>query len=790
MKIQCPHCERPFDSDQCRGLCPACLARTIEESARNEESALPLQIGQTFCGFEIVGLLGRGGMGVVYKARQPKLDRWVAIKILPLELAEQPGIRERFEREAKLLASISHSNIVAVYDSGIEANLAYFVMEYVDGVSLRTLLDRREVTLEAALGILTQLCDALEHAHGLGIVHRDIKPENLLIDPQGRLKVTDFGLAKLARAIDPKISRPDLAMGTPHYMAPEQSERPQEVDHRADIFAVGVIFYEMLTGELPIGKFEPPSRKGRIDDRLDAVVLKALEKSPSMRYRHASEIKRAVTQISKQPNAKSPLSIRPLSLGLFLSAITIIGLGAFLWSYFRSERHQFEALHLRSDLEQARVRLKNLEQSSTAEDGSYKEAVKTYDAMEARLARLERREPKRYAGDPIPLTPAEVIRVTQTKPRLREWPEPEQKEAEDSILHPLMWLLRHQNEDGSWSVTGYPNRCLKPEACFPNPGTDAYDTGVTALSLLAFFGAGYSHKSEERVQGWDMGKATREGISYLLRSQDPSGHIGPQDAARHLLNHIVGALALIQASGSGNSNAFREPAARAFDALVKAQRPDGGWGELPDRSDALCTGWALVACLAAESNKLVGDLKAFERGYRWLSDCRDPNTGRVGYLGRGQDAAILPGEPTTSLRPPTLTALLLVIEGILMARKDKRITRESMKPGIDLLMDGLPQLERSERRDMHHLFWASLAVFHYDGPSGSNWKQWNEKLKRMVLDPQNKSRTTCRHGTMEPFDRWSALGGRVYMTAMSCMTQEVYYRYPSVFQWGLARQGD
>ena len=301
----------------------------------------PAELAPQFPQLEILELLGRGGMGAVYKARQPGLDRLVALKILPREVGADPGFAERFTREARALARLAHPHIVMVYDFGQtpplpspsgrgsggetptlsspsgrgavgESPLYYLVMEYVDGVNLRQMLLAGQLQPREALAIVPQICEALQYAHDEGIVHRDIKPENVLVDRKGRVKIADFGLAKLLRPTLPSplagegpgvrgftLTGTQQVMGTPQYMAPEQIEHPQEVDHRADIYSLGVVFYEMLTGELPIGRFAPPSKKVEVDVRLDEVVLRTLEKEPQRRYQHASEVKTDVEQIGR-----------------------------------------------------------------------------------------------------------------------------------------------------------------------------------------------------------------------------------------------------------------------------------------------------------------------------------------------------------------------------------------------------------------------------------------------------------------------------------------------------------
>src|SRR5665213_1334916 len=239
-------------------------------------------------------------MGAVYKARQPALDRLVALKILPPQTAGGPGFVERFNREARALAKLNHPNIVSVFEFGQANGMPFFVMEFVDGLNLRQVERAGTLSPRQALQVVPQICEALQFAHDEGIVHRDIKPENILVDKKGRVKIADFGIAKiLGREKDVSLTETKGAIGTPHYMAPEQMENPSSVDHRADIFSLGVVFYEMLTGELPLGKLSPPSpRQVEVDVRLDDVVLRALEKDPDRRYQHVSQVKTAVDTIS------------------------------------------------------------------------------------------------------------------------------------------------------------------------------------------------------------------------------------------------------------------------------------------------------------------------------------------------------------------------------------------------------------------------------------------------------------------------------------------------------------
>jgi serine/threonine protein kinase/biopolymer transport protein ExbD len=411
----CPSCQKPLAPDVPMGLCPECLIRAGFPSAADTKSVAAAafvpptleELAPLFPQLEILELIGKGGMGAVYKARQKRLNRMVALKILPPGIGSEPTFADRFTREAQALALLNHPGIVTLYEFGVATGilpavdpgfqpggkdagspenlensetvtdeerapggrmppstsgkmpdatsqtpdaklqnpLFYFLMEFVDGVNLRQLLHTGRISPHEALAIVPQICDALQYAHDQGIVHRDIKPENILMDRRGRVKVADFGLAKimgnvaqasqpagaggspaasseagdtgLGSPASPQAGKPALqdltdagkVMGTPQYMSPEQIHAPGEVDHRADIYALGVVFYQMLTGELPGKPLVPPSRacgRVQIDVRLDEVVLRALEKKPERRYQQASILKTQVETIVSNPGSSRP----------------------------------------------------------------------------------------------------------------------------------------------------------------------------------------------------------------------------------------------------------------------------------------------------------------------------------------------------------------------------------------------------------------------------------------------------------------------------------------------------
>lgn len=281
---------------------------------RNEETAAhppkaftpptPAELSAQFPGLEVFELLGQGGMGVVYRGRQPLLDRPVAIKLIRPDLQGDDTFRERFFREARALAKLRHPFIVTVFDVCGTADLYGLVMEYVEGPNLRQLLNSGSITQRDALDFVPQITEALQHAHEEGVVHRDVKPENVLIDAKGRVRLVDFGLATL---IGPEArgrkADADRVVGTLRYMAPEQITTPEAVDHRADIYSTGVVLYEMLARELPGPDREPPSRKAATDPRLDPIVLRALERERELRYQEARLMSLDLARLARTPES-------------------------------------------------------------------------------------------------------------------------------------------------------------------------------------------------------------------------------------------------------------------------------------------------------------------------------------------------------------------------------------------------------------------------------------------------------------------------------------------------------
>lgn len=295
----CPNCGRalPVDADTL-GLCPVCLvANAIDGSVADEASGrftppAPEELDSLLDGFTVVELIGQGGMGAVYRARQEQLGRDVAIKVFSSEVSSDPAFAQRFELEARVLARLDHPNIVDVYDYGQAGPWAHIVMELIDGPTLQSLMRTRRFSLAEACHLVAQTCDALQCAHREGVVHRDVKPANILLMPSRDLnsayptvKLLDFGVARLRRRPYGQVTltAPQQVFGTPHYIAPEALDG-HTPDHRADQFALGVVLYELLTGHRPLGQFPPASDTPGVPRAIDQVVARCLATNPDDRY--------------------------------------------------------------------------------------------------------------------------------------------------------------------------------------------------------------------------------------------------------------------------------------------------------------------------------------------------------------------------------------------------------------------------------------------------------------------------------------------------------------------------
>jgi len=320
--------------------------------------------------YTIEAEVGRGGMGVVYRARDEKLKRTVAIKVLPPELAYRRDIRARFMREAETAARLSHPNIVPIHSVGESNDLVYFVMGYVDGESLSLRIKRRgRLSMEEVRRIMRETSDALSAAHQQGVIHRDVKPDNILLEgTRGRVMVTDFGIAKALSAEGGTLTDTGIAIGTPAFMSPEQAAGERVIDGRSDLYSLGVVAYQMLTGELPfnaptvpgllmkqIGTPAVPVDRLRPDTPRDLAltVMRCLEKDPEDRWPTADALRRALETGSYVPPVPRPGSRRsvPAAEGR-PAAPASRAIDASQWLEDRRSRHAERAERIRSRLEQ------------------------------------------------------------------------------------------------------------------------------------------------------------------------------------------------------------------------------------------------------------------------------------------------------------------------------------------------------------------------------------------------------------------------------------------------------
>ena len=347
---------------------------------------------------------------------------------------------------------------------------------------------------------------------------------------------------------------------------------------------------------------------------------------------------------------------------------------------------------------------------------------------------------------------------------------PRTKDPDIAVFAALKWLKNHQSPDGHWDSDGFDAHC-KLNRC-DGPGEGTYDTGLTGLALLAFLGAGHTHQSGE------FKDTVRAGLKYLRASQDSEGCFGARTSQHFLYNHACAALAMVEAYGMTGSQLLKGSAQSGIGFILKSRNPYGAWryNYPPDGdNDTSVTGWMVMALKSAKLSNLDVEMSAVKDAIGWVEKMTEPEFGRTGYQQRGgasartnEAMAKFPADKSESLTAVGLTVRLF---GGRELKTDPMIDK-----GADLISKCPPRWDVDKGTiDFYYWYYASLAMFQV---GGDRWKKWNEAMKTSLLDHQRLEKDRCEYGSWDPIDPWSSEGGRVYSTAINCLTMEVYYRYP------------
>jgi hypothetical protein len=358
------------------------------------------------------------------------------------------------------------------------------------------------------------------------------------------------------------------------------------------------------------------------------------------------------------------------------------------------------------------------------------------------------------------------------------------KGTEGAVLSALKWLARHQGPDGGWGAESFHRQCVGG-AC-GGVGDSSFDTGVTSLAVLAFLGAGYTPITKKEFpdpmdpqRTLHFGEVVKKGLQWLLAHQDPEGCVGER-GTKYMYNHAIAALTLSEAYGMTANQLLHEPAQKAIDFLVASQNPGKGWrySMKCGDSDSSVTGWAVMALKSAELSELTFPKKpCFDGALNWLNEATATNGYyRTGYISKEDGKVYVPGKNEMWDDHPALSAVSVMSR--IFIQKDKR---EPALTAVTLLASDLPAW-RQNKVDFYYWYYASLALFQYDGPEGPMWKKWNEPMVNAIVPHQKGKADACRLGSWDPQDdRWGFEGGRVYAAAINALTLEVYYRYENVF---------
>jgi len=365
--------------------------------------------------------------------------------------------------------------------------------------------------------------------------------------------------------------------------------------------------------------------------------------------------------------------------------------------------------------------------------------------------------------------------------------------TEESVNVGIWWLARHQNPDGSWGVANFQRQC-ECGIC-GGTGHGSFDIGVTGLALLSFTGACYSpgsrnayvyKDSQGRVRKTCYGEVVKKAAQYLKDIQNPDGSFGPLIAGKFMYNQSVATyaicdlVALMKSKREPGWMSFRDTAQKAVDFLIRAQNPGKAWRYQPNcgDNDISVSGWCAMALKAAEEAEINVPASCYQGLKSHLDDVTETAYGRVGYIEK--DGVAVMGPETEAFRrgnlycPPSLTAVGVMMR-IFVGENRKS---EIIKKGVGLLIDNLPEWNESKQGkiDYYYWFYGSYALNQYDAPTGSAWNKWKKEMESVLLKNQKTSADGCADGSWDPIDRWGAEAGRVYSTAIACLTLEVYYR--------------
>ncbi|HEY3226120.1 MAG TPA: prenyltransferase/squalene oxidase repeat-containing protein [Planctomycetota bacterium] len=358
-------------------------------------------------------------------------------------------------------------------------------------------------------------------------------------------------------------------------------------------------------------------------------------------------------------------------------------------------------------------------------------------------------------------------------------PKQESTVSDSVVLRALKWLARHQNPDGSWGAASYTNQCVGDKCA--GRGDPEYDTGVTGLALLAFLGAGYSHLSKDEFpdpvtpdKTLKFGEVVKNGLKWLMSKQDPEGCIGDR-GTKYMYNHAIAATALSEAYGMSATQLFKGPAQKAVDFIIGAQNPGRAWRYTKQSgdNDSSVTGWAVMALASAELSELdVPAREAYTGARKWFDQVTDTTYNRVGYNAKSSGKVYVPGKNENFVHHETMTAINVLCR-IFMAKNKKDLALG----GVQLLVRDLPEW-KAGFVDFYYWYYATFALFQYDGPDGPYFKKWSEPMKNAIVPNQKVSKAGCATGSWSSEeDRWGFEGGRVYAVALNALTLETYYRY-------------